>query len=170
MKMTEFLQRQLDLEVRRSRRALELVPPGKHAWKPHERSMQFGYLAELVATIPTWIAMIVQQDELDVAPVDGPRYTPRVLETSADYLKALDEAAAAGRAALAGTNDDHLRTGWKLLSGGKVVGDGPRDETIQDTFGHWAHHRGQLTVYLRLMGATVPALYGPSADEKRFDL
>lgn len=170
MTVTAFFTQQLEREIQRSRRALEMVPHGRHDWKPHERSMVFGYLANLVATMPTWIVMIVQQDELDVAPVDGPKFLPKVMQTSEEYVQALEEAAAGARAALSGTDDAHLRTGWRLLAGGKVVAEASREETIQDTLSHWAHHRGQMTVYLRLMGATVPALYGPSADDKRFDL
>ena len=70
---------------------------------------------------------------------------------------------------MASTTEAHLQTHWKLLSGGEVVSDTTRLEMIADTLNHWVHHRGQMTVYLRLMGATVPALYGPSADDKRFD-
>jgi uncharacterized damage-inducible protein DinB len=89
-------------------------------------------------------------------------------ETSAELLKALDESAAAANAALQKTTDEHLMTNWRLLARGQVVMEAPRWVMIQDTINHWAHHRGQMTVYLRLMGATVPALYGPSADDKRF--
>ena len=71
MKLTEFFLAELDSEVDRSRRALEQVPEGKYDWKPHEKSMIFGYLANMVATIPTWLAMEVNQDELDVAPAEG---------------------------------------------------------------------------------------------------
>ena len=67
-----------------------------------------------------------------------------------------------------GTTEAHLQTRWRLLAGGQVVSDTPRHEMMRDTINHWAHHRGQMTVYLRLMGAPVPALYGPSADDKRF--
>ena len=66
-----------------------------------------------------------------------------------------------------GTNDEYLKTKWRLLAGGQVVLELPRHEMIRDTINHWAHHRGQMTVYLRLMGAKVPALYGPSADDKK---
>ena len=158
---------ELDREVARSRKALEQVPEGKHDWKPHEKSMQFGYLTEMVATIPSWITMIVKQDELDVAPKDGSRRTI-TNKTRAEYVSALEQAAADARAALTGTTEDHLMTGWRLLAAGNVVLQMPRHEMIRDTINHWAHHRGQMTVYLRLMGATVPALYGPSADDKSF--
>jgi uncharacterized damage-inducible protein DinB len=168
MKLTELLLTEMDREVERSRRALEQVPPGKYDWKPHEKSMAFGYLADMVATIPTWLAMGVTKDELDVAPADGPTMKPERKETSEALLSALDKAAGDARSALRQTTDEHLMTSWKLLARGQVVMDTPRYVMIQDTINHWAHHRGQMTVYLRLMGATVPALYGPSADDKRF--
>jgi uncharacterized damage-inducible protein DinB len=159
---------ELDREVERSRRALQNVPPGKHDWKPHEKSMIFGYLTNMVATMPSWIAMIVNMDELDIAPKGGPQHKPEPMNTSGEFLAALDKSAADARAALQKTNEAHLLTPWKLLAGGNVVQEQPRHEMLRDTINHWAHHRGQMTVYLRLMGATVPALYGPSADDKRF--
>ena len=168
MKMTDLFLSELEREVRRSRHALEQVPEGKHDWKPHDKSMIFGYLAEMVATIPTWIAMIVTQDELDIAPKGGPTQKPAPKNTSAEYLAALDKAASDARAALSSTTDDHLPTSWRLLAAGQLAMELPRHEMIRDTINHWAHHRGQMTVYLRLMGAKVPALYGPSADDKSF--
>ena len=169
MKITEVIRTELDREVDRSRRALEQVPDGKYDWKPHDKSMIFGYLADMVATIPTWVTMQITQNELDVAPADGASSMKRSKkETSAELLKALDESAAAAKAALEKTTDEHLMTNWRLLARGQVVMEAPRWVMIQDTINHWAHHRGQMTVYLRLMDAKVPALYGPSADDKRF--
>jgi uncharacterized damage-inducible protein DinB len=168
MKLTEFLREELDREVERSRKALKEVPNGKYDWKPHERSMIFGYLADMVATIPMWIQMEIDRDELDIAPPEGEGLKQTKKETSEELIKALDEAAAGARSALEKTTDDHLRTNWKLLAGGQVVIEEPRYVMIQDTINHWAHHRGQMTVYLRLMGQKVPALYGPSADDQSF--
>ena len=168
MKLTEFFREELDREVERSRKALAEVPSGKYDWKPHERSMIFGYLADMVATIPTWIQMEIERDELDVAPAEGQGMKREPKETSEALIKALDESAAAARAALENTTDEHLRTNWKLLAHGNVVMEESRYMMIQDTINHWAHHRGQMTVYLRLMGQKVPALYGPSADDQRF--
>jgi uncharacterized damage-inducible protein DinB len=168
MKMNELLLSALDREVERSRRALEQVPEGKRDWKPHDKSMAFGYLCDMVATMPSWMAMMVNIDEFDIAPKEGQQFRPPASHTSAEFIKALDKAADEGRAALRGTTDEHLKRHWQLLAGGKVVADAPRHEFIQDTIAHWAHHRGQMTVYLRLMGAKVPALYGPSADDQRF--
>jgi uncharacterized damage-inducible protein DinB len=168
MKLTEVFLSQLDSEVERSRRALEQVPDGKYDWKPHERSMIFGYLADMVARIPSWIAMEITRDELDVAPPEGAGMERPRLETSLSLIEALDKAAAEARSALQETTDEHLMTSWRLLARGQVVMESPRHVMIRDTFSHLAHHRGQMTVYLRLMGSMVPALYGPSADDNRF--
>lgn len=168
MKLTEFLLAELDREVERSRRALEQVPEGKYDWKPHDKSMIFGYLVNMVATIPLWVTMEITQDELDVAPAEGSKMEQKRLDTSDELLEALDKAAAGARSALEKTTEEHLMTSWRLLARGQVVMESPRYVMIQDTINHWAHHRGQMTVYLRLMGAKVPALYGPSADDNQF--
>jgi uncharacterized damage-inducible protein DinB len=169
MKLTEFLLAELDREVERSRRALEQVPEGKYDWKPHEKSMIFGYLANMVSTIPTWIAMQITQDELDVAPAaGGSKMEQKRMDTSDELLKALDKSAADARSAFEKTTHEHLLTSWRLLARGQVVMEAPRYMMIQDTINHWAHHRGQMTVYLRLLGAKVPAIYGPSADDSQF--
>src|SRR5688500_5856835 len=168
MKLTELFLAELDREVPRSRHALEQVPAGKRDWKPHDKSMAFGYLCDMVATIPSWMAMIVKQDQLDIAPKGGQQFRPPESKTSGEFVRALESAAADARAAIKGTDDEFLKTRWQLLAGGQVVADMPRHEVLRDTINHWAHHRGQMTVYLRLMGAKVPALYGPSADDKSF--
>ena len=168
MRLKDFLSAEIDREVERSRRALEQVPADKYDWKPHEKSMMFGYLVNMVATIPNWIAMQINQDELDVAPVGGSNMEQKRLNTSKELLEALQNAAAGVRSAFEKTSDEHLQTNWRLLARGQVVMEAPRYEMIQDTINHWAHHRGQMTVYLRLMGAKVPAIYGPSADDNQF--
>ena len=168
MKLTEFLLAEMDREVERTRRALEQVPGGKYDWKPHEKSMIFGYLANMVATIPLWVVMEINQDQLDVAPSGGGKMEQKRMDTSDQLLQALDNAAADMRSAFAKTTDEHLMTNWRLLARGQVVMEAPRYVMIQDTINHWSHHRGQMTVYLRLMGAKVPSIYGPSADDNRF--
>lgn len=168
MELKGFLLAELDREVDRSRKALEQVPEGKYDWKPHDKSMIFGYLADMVATIPSWIMMEIAKDELDVAPAGGSTMKQEPKKTSAALVEALDTSAAAARQALQNTTDEHLKTTWRLKARGTVVQEAPRYEMIQDTINHWAHHRGQMTVYLRLLGAKVPAIYGPSADEKSF--
>jgi uncharacterized damage-inducible protein DinB len=168
MKYTDTFLADLDREAAISRRVLEHVPDGKFDWKPAESSMPMGSLAIMVATIPEWLGLVIQLNELDIAPKDGPRFTPPPIKTSADLVKALDGALEKGRQALKGTNDDNLiNTNWKLISGGKVLLDARRHTHIRDgVLSHWVHHRGQLTVYLRLLGAKVPSTYGPSGDEK----
>ena len=168
MQISEMFLMELDREADRCRRALEQVPDGKYDWKPHDRSMAFGPLVAMVAMMPSWIALGINQDELDLQPVDGPKYKPARMESSAELIRALEKSVADARAALEKTNDAHLMTSWKLLVAGKTVMETPRYVMMRDTMNHLAHHRGQMTVYLRLMGATVPALYGPSADDNRF--
>ena len=168
MKIAELFLSELDREHERSRRALEQVPEGRRDWKPHERSMPLGYLTEIVANIHSWVAMAINQDELDLSPPDGPKYKPEPLATRAALLAALDKATAGARNALAHATDERLLEPWRLLVAGDVVSEAPRHVMIRDILNHSAHHRGQLTVYLRLVGATVPALYGPSADDQRF--
>lgn len=168
MKTKDFLLKELEREVDRSRRALEEVPAGKYDWKPHEKSMIFGYLANMVATIPTWISMQINQAELDVAPASGGKMEQKRMDDSNSLLQALDKASAEARTAFEETTDEHLKTNWRLLARGQVVMEATRYEMIQDTINHWAHHRRQMTVYLRLMGAKGTAIYGPSADDKQF--
>ena len=168
MMMTEWFLAELESEAAKSRRVLERVPAGKRDWKPHERSMEFGYLSELVANIPSWVGLAITQDELDIAPKDGPTYKPASLNTSAELVAALDQAVAQARAALQKTTDAHLETPWRLLAGGQLAFEQPRHQVIRDTFLHSAHHRGQMTVYLRLLGLKVPSVYGPTADDRSF--
>jgi uncharacterized damage-inducible protein DinB len=168
MNMTDWFLAELESEAAISRRVLEQVPEGKRDWKPHDKSMAFGYLSELVATIPSWIGFAILRDELDVAPKDGSSVRQSPMHTSAELITGLDNAVKNARDALRGTTDAHLQTSWRLLAGGQTVMEQPRHQVIRDTLLHAAHHRGQMTVYLRLLGAKVPSVYGPSADDRRF--
>jgi uncharacterized damage-inducible protein DinB len=168
VKTTELFSAQLDREAVGTRRALERVPEGRNDWKPHEKSMPLGYLATLVATIFSWIAMMITKDELDLSPPGGSSFKPPSWNTTHELLQAFDDSLSKAREALQTTSDEHLLKPWRLLVAGNVVAENPRHVVIADTFGHLAHHRGQLTVYLRLLGARVPAIYGPSADEAGF--
>jgi len=160
---------ELEREAGPTRRVLERVPEGRDDWKPHEKSMPLGYLATLVARLPTWATMTIKQDELDLNPPGGSGYTPPAVHSRAELLAAFDTGVTEAREALASTTDDYLLTPWRLLVAGKVVLEQPRHVVLRDSvFNHLAHHRGQLTVYLRLLGAPVPAIYGPSADERPF--
>jgi uncharacterized damage-inducible protein DinB len=168
MKLTEFFAAQIERDQVGSRRALERVPEGRADWKPHDKSMPLGYLSNLVATMPSWIAMEILQDELDLSPPGGAKYQPPATGTTKELLAVHEECLAKAREALRGTTDEHLMTPWRLLVAGNVVMEDPRHVVIADTLMHLAHHRGQLTVYLRLLGVPVPAIYGPSADEAGF--
>lgn len=170
MKMTELFLAELDREAAVTRSALARVPEGHNDWKPHERSMALGNLANLCATMLSWIDMIINVDELDIAPTGGEQARPPLPQTRKELEAALDLAVAKARKALESTTDDHLLTDWKLLAGGKIMMQAPRHIFIRDSvFNHLAHHRGQLTVYLRLNNASVPAIYGPSADEGKME-
>jgi uncharacterized damage-inducible protein DinB len=167
MKLTELFLAELEREAPRTRGALENVPSGRDDWAPHPKSMPLGRLAGLVAAMPSWISLIIDQDELNLTPPEG---QGTFQQPATNTLAAAHDAnVQKGRESLSKTTDEYLMTtNWKLLAGGKVVMDQPRHVVLRDTLNHLAHHRGQLTVYLRLVGSTVPAIYGPSADDQRF--
>ena len=169
MKMAELFLDQLEREAASTRRALERVPEDRYDWKPHEKSMPMGYLATIVATILGWAQFMVEEDQLDMTPQGDSKHKPQKLTTRAELLAALDDSVAKMRKALESTTDEHLLTTWRFIVGGHVVSEEPRYVMIRDSvFSHLAHHRGQLTVYLRLNDAAVPSIYGPSGDENPF--
>ena len=167
MKIAELLLEELDREAVGSRKALESVPEGKNDWKPHEKSMTLGSLATIVATIPAWLDMVVNMDELDINPPGGPKFKPQSWKTRKELLEQFEASLKKGREVLEKTSDERLmNTKWRMLNGGKVMSEQQRYAAVRDgVLNHMAHHRGQLTVYLRLNGEKVPAIYGPSADE-----
>ena len=164
MMLTELFLAELEREAPRTRRALEQVPLDRDDWTPHPKSMALGRLASLVASMPSWINLIIEQDELNLTPPPG---QGTYQQPATNTLVAVHDAhVQKGREALARTTDQFLTTtNWRLLAGGKVVLDQPRHVVLRDTINHLAHHRGQLTVYLRLHNVPLPPLYGPSADE-----
>ncbi|HYT77596.1 MAG TPA: DinB family protein [Vicinamibacterales bacterium] len=169
MKLTDLLIADIDAEAPRTRRALEAVPEGRGDWKPHQKSMPFGRLAGLIAMMPSWLTMMIEKDEFDVAPpAGGSSQFSRQLTSRQELLQALDEGCAGARKALQGTTDAHLMKPWRLKARGTVVAEAPRYAMMRDALMHLSHHRGQLTVYLRMNDVPVPAIYGPSADDQRF--
>lgn len=166
MELNAFFLQQLEREAAANRKVLERVPEGKNSWKPHERSMEMGYLAALVASMPRWIAMMIETEELNLDKPEAQRFRARTQDSTAELLKLSDESKAAAEIALKNSNEGDLAKPWKFVMGGKAVSEAPRSQQIADVFTHMAHHRGQLTVYLRLNEAKVPAIYGPSADER----
>jgi uncharacterized damage-inducible protein DinB len=164
MKLTDVFLAQLDAEAARTVRALEVVPD-RPDWKPHERSMPLSRLARLVATMPSWLSLIIDQDDLDLS---GSNVDANPHHSSTELLEAHNKAVGDARRSLTATNDDLLMRPWRLRLGERMVSEDPKHVVIRDTFTHLAHHRGQLTVYLRLNDVPVPAIYGPSADDPRF--
>jgi uncharacterized damage-inducible protein DinB len=145
---------------------VERVPEGHNDWKPHEKSMTLGYLAGLVASMPGWAEFMIERDELDLSHPSADPYKTRVVDSRTELLNILDDGHAKSRKALEMTADEHLQKPWRFAMGGQVLFEAPRYVALNESlFCQMAHHRGQLTVYLRLNEASVPAIYGPSADK-----
>jgi uncharacterized damage-inducible protein DinB len=154
---------EFDHEMAATRRVLERVPENRFAWKPHGKSRTLGELALHVATIPMWGQVTLTQPDLDVASIRLP--PPPV--TRADVLDVFDAQAAGTRAALVATTDAQLLAPWALKRGSHTVFSMPRAGAWRSlVMNHLIHHRGQLTVYLRMAEVPLPSLYGPSADER----
>ena len=169
MKMTELFIADLERERPITRKAIAAVPEGKADWKPHDKSMPLGRLTSMVAMMPGWLTMMMEKDEFDVAPPAGQQSQfSKPLTTREELLKAVDGGFDGAKKALESSSDEHLMKPWRLKARGQVVAEAPRHAMMRDALMHLSHHRGQLTVYIRLNGAPVPALYGPSADEQSF--
>ena len=159
-RLNELLLAQIARETTATRKAVERVPDGRDDWKPHPKSMQLGYLASLVAGMFGWVTMMIERDHLDLGGDGG---TPA--STAAERLALFDRSVESATRALSKTTDEHLLTPWQLRMGGTVLDEKPRHIMITDTISHLAHHRGQLTVYLRLLDQPIPSISGPTADE-----
>jgi uncharacterized damage-inducible protein DinB len=167
MELKSYLLAQLDREAAQTRKTIERMPEGQNDFKPHERSMAFGYLASLVGSMLGWIALMIDRDELNLDDPSSEGFRTKAVETRAELLAQHDAAVVNARRALESTSEEHLQTPWAFKMNGQTIQQLPRYQMIADAvFSHLAHHRGQLTVYLRLNEARVPALYGPSADER----
>jgi len=165
MGMTDGMIHELEMETAATRRLLERVPPDKLAWKPHEKSMSMGQLTLHVATIPGNMAEILSPDSFDFS-----NATPQSsAQSAAELLPALEESVAKCKAALSGMDDARVMQNWTMFMGEKELMSAPRIGLLRSfVFSHWYHHRGQLTVYLRLNDVPLPSTYGPSADENPF--
>ena len=153
---------ELDQEAATTKRVLERVPNDKLAWKPHEKSMSLGQLALHVATAPGDVAGMTTEDEVEV-PDFGE--APTVSSTE-ELMAAYDKSISTAREILDGLDDEKAMATWKATKGGKELMAVPRIGVVRSIMlNHWYHHRGQLTVYLRLLNVPVPSIYGPSADE-----
>jgi uncharacterized damage-inducible protein DinB len=151
---------EFDAEMKTTRRVIERVPSDKGEWKPHPKSFSLAHLAQLVARMPGWLTNILQETALDLARGGG--YSTEKTET---LLAVFDKNVSEARAAIERARDEDLAVSWSLKHGDNVLLSSPRKIVVRQTMSHLSHHRGQLTVYLRLLDVPVPSIYGPTADE-----
>ena len=164
MKLIDSLITEFDHEAQTTRKHLERLPEEKLDWRPHEKSFTAAGLASHITEMVGWTDAILNQDEIDF---DPGTYKPYLATSSADLLKTFDDNVAKSKQALAGATDDTLKQPWRLKIMGKVQFEKPRAAVLREfVLSHIIHHRGQCSVYLRLLGVPVPATYGPSADEQ----
>ena len=154
---------EFDREMATTRRVLERVPTDKGTWKPHEKSFALGHLAQLVAGMPGWITMTIRSPDLNLK--SGPGYSFQPTDT---LLAQFDKNVQEARAELAKVPDAAFAEPWSLKMGDRVLSTEPRGVVLRTHVNHLVHHRGQLTVYLRLLDVPVPSIYGPTADERIF--
>lgn len=161
MSIAQSLLPEFDQEMAITRRVIERVPGDRGPWKPHPRSFPLGHLAQLVANMPGWLTSMLRQSRLDLASYPGYSF-----ETTDTLLRQFDGHVREARAALEAATDAALAEPWSLVHGDQVFFTLPRHTVVRQTINHLVHHRGQLTVYLRLLDVPVPSIYGPSADER----
>jgi len=155
--------KELEAEAVATRKCLEKIPETLFGWKPHEKSMNMGYLALLVAEIPKWLTHMVEKGEIDFATFE--HFQPK---TTAELVNHFDENLKGAQNALRNVSNETLAKTFSLKNHGQVLFSSPIKENIGSSINHLVHHRGQLTVYMRLNNLPVPSIYGPSADEKVF--
>jgi uncharacterized damage-inducible protein DinB len=164
MTIAESLLPEFDREMGLTRRVLERVPDGQFAWKPHEKSMTLGRLAEHLAELPYWCRVTIVDSGIDMSGTRPAGYTPP--STRAAVLEMFDKNLADARAVLSGRTDAEMMAPWKLSNQGKEIFTMPKAVVLRGfVMTHMIHHRGQMSVYLRLQNVPVPSMYGPSADE-----
>jgi uncharacterized damage-inducible protein DinB len=158
---------EFDQEMAQTRKTLARIPNGKFTFQPHPKSMPLGKLASHIAEMAGWLDTTLKTDSLDLAPPGGPRMEPANLPTIEAVLALFDASVQSARAGLVSITDEAMMTTWTLLMGGQTVFAMPRIAVVRGMIlNHLVHHRGQLTVYLRMNDLPVPAIYGPSADEQ----
>ena len=160
MSIAETLLPEFDMEMANTRKAIARVPSDKGEWKPHPKSFSLAHLTQLISTMPGWITTMLTKTELDLA--NQPGYSTEKTDT---LLARFDKLVAESRAALAAAKDSDFAVDWSLKHSGHALFTMPRGAVVRQTINHLVHHRGQLTVYLRLLDVPVPSLYGPTADE-----
>jgi uncharacterized damage-inducible protein DinB len=161
MSLADTLLPEFEQEMATTRRLLERVPSDKAQWKPHPKSFALGHLAQLVSWMPAWIANTVRETRLDL--LKAPGYS---FETTETLLRGFDENVRDAREALKASKDADYAVPWSLARGEQVLFTAPRGVVVRQHISHLSHHRGQLTVYLRLLDVPIPSIYGPTADER----
>ncbi|HEU5211036.1 MAG TPA: DinB family protein [Longimicrobiales bacterium] len=151
---------EFDEEMRTTRRALERVPAHRGEWKPHPKSFPLGHLAQLVASMPSWTTTMLRETELDLTKGGGYSF-----ETTEALLARFDRGVQEARLAIQEAKDGDMSVPWSLKMGDQVLLTLPRQVVVRQHINHLVHHRGQLSVYLRLLDVPVPSMYGPTADE-----
>lgn len=154
---------ELEAEVPATRKCLERVPEKLYDWKPHEKSMTLGYLTLLVAEIPKWISAMI-----NTGVIDFQTFTHFQPATTSEMVNHFDENVSSAKQAFQKLTLEDLSKPFTLKNGDHIIISSPLIENISSTLNHWIHHRGQLTVYMRLNDIPVPSIYGPSADERAF--
>ncbi len=155
---------ELKHEASNTRKMIERVPTDKLGWQPHEKSMKLGRLITHIAELPYWVARVIEADEFDIA---TSVFNPEGKESTEAILKLFDEKLAEAVTVLESASDDNLEALWTLRRGEQIMFQLPRKVCLRNiAFNHLYHHRGQLSVYLRLLDVPVPGIYGPSADER----
>jgi uncharacterized damage-inducible protein DinB len=166
MSLSATLLPEFDNETATTRRVLERLPERGLGWQPHARSMTMGRLASHIAELLAWIATTLSSESLDFAPPGGAPWTPASFDTRQEILDLFDRNRAEARRALEAATDEEMKVSWSLLKGGHTIFTLPRVAALRGmVFNHIVHHRGQLSVYLRLNDIPVPSIYGPTADE-----
>lgn len=155
--------KELEAEAAATRKCLEKIPAEKFEFKPHPTSMNLGYLSLLVAEIPLWIAHMVEKGEIDLA-----TFKHGDVKTTKDLVDFFDANMEAAKKALSSATDADFEKIFHLKAHGELVFSETTKEYIGPTINHWIHHRGQLTVYMRISEIPVPAIYGPSGDDRNF--
>lgn len=163
MSLSDLILAEFRQEAKTTRRVLEIVPEAQLSFKPHEKSMTLSRLAGHIAEIPSWAANVVGQDALIFGKGEYKAFTP---DDVASLLETFDKNVASFLEAVPGASDDHWMTGWKLQAGDKVLFEAPKIASLRGfVISHLIHHRGQLSVYLRLLEVPLPSIYGPTADD-----
>lgn len=166
MPVAQLLLPEFDHEMSTTRTLLERVPEDRAAWKPHPRSTALGDLAAHIANLPSMARRVIEMTEVDMNPPGGPAFTPPRFTSTAALLATFDENVQQGREAIAGAGDDDLGVPWSLKYAGETIFAMPRAAVLRSfMMNHLIHHRGQLSVYLRLNEVPLPSIYGPTADE-----